>query len=65
MQTIVLNSDSKDSFSLLVKLAKKLGVEVSVLSEESAEDLGLLHAIKKGRTGTHIDTSKFLQDIKK
>ena len=65
METVVLNSNSKESLSLLVKLAKKLGINVSVIPEEAAEDLGLLNAIKKGRTGQNVDTNKFLQDLRK
>lgn len=65
METVLLNSNSKESLSLLVKLAKKLGINVSVISKETAEDLGLVNAIKNGRTGQHVETKKFLEDLKK
>jgi hypothetical protein len=65
MSTIVLKSDSSDNLNLLIALANKLGIEVSVLSDETIEDLGLANAMKSGRTGEYVDTSKFLQSLTK
>ncbi|MEO6130666.1 MAG: hypothetical protein ABIQ02_02375 [Saprospiraceae bacterium] len=65
METIVLKSNSKDDLILLMKLARKLGIEVSVLSEEIAEEISFIHAIKKGRTWKLVDTNKMLQTLKR
>lgn len=65
MQTVVLHSDSDGDIKLLTKLAKKLGVKVKYISEEEKEDMGMLNAIKRGRTGEHIDTQSFLNQLRK
>lgn len=65
METVVLKSNSSESLNLLIKLAEKLGIEVSILSKESTEDIALANAIKTGRTGQNIDTANFLKQIRK
>jgi len=65
MKTAIFKSSSKSDLDLLVKLAKKLGIEVSLLSNDEVEDKALSNAIRMGRTGKHIDTDTFLQDLKK
>ena len=65
METVVLKSSSKDSLNLLVKLAKKLGIEVSFLSEQASEDIAMANAIKKGKTGQYVDTNEFLKELRK
>jgi len=64
METILLKSDSKDDINLLMKLAKKLGIEVSILSDEVAEEIAMVEAIKKGRTGKLVNTQKLLEKLK-
>ncbi|HKK38376.1 MAG TPA: hypothetical protein VJ949_03040 [Cryomorphaceae bacterium] len=63
MGTIVLKGKSKENLNLIILLAQKLGVEVSVLSEQAAEDIALAAAIKKGRTGEIINTNDFLKEL--
>ncbi|TNE82457.1 MAG: hypothetical protein EP332_00130 [Bacteroidetes bacterium] len=65
MESIILKSESKESLSLLLKLAKKLGIEGAFLSEEAVEDISLVNAMKKGRTGELVDTNLFIQNLKK
>ncbi|MDQ3021101.1 MAG: hypothetical protein M3R36_11110 [Bacteroidota bacterium] len=65
METAILKSNSKENLNLLLDLAKKLNVNVKVLSEEELEDIGLAIAIKKGRTGKFINTKAFLKKIRK
>ncbi len=65
MQTVLLNSNSKSNLKLLTDLAKKIGITVTYLSKEDKEDMGLLNAIKKGRTGEHIDTDQFVEKLRK
>ncbi len=65
MESIILKSESKESLSLLLKLAKKLGIEGAFLSEEAIEDIAMVDAMKKGRTGELVDTATFIQNLKK
>lgn len=63
MGTVVLKGNSKENLDLIILLAQKLGVEVSILSEQAAEDIALAAAIKNGRTGEIIDTDDFLKEL--
>ena len=50
MQTLVLNGESVSEIKLIAELAKKMGLTAKILSEEEREDIGMLKAIKSGRT---------------
>ena len=65
METLLLNSKSKENLRLLADLARKIGVSVKYLTDEEKEDIGLFNAIKTGRTREFIDTDKFLQSLGK
>ena len=60
-----MSGSSKSDLKLLTDLAKKLGIKVKFLSTEVVEDLGLLSAIKIGRTGKHVNTNDFLEKLSK
>lgn len=63
MQTVVLKSNSKSELKLLTDLAKRIGVQVKYLSESELGDMGMLNAIKKGRTKEYVDTDDFLSEL--
>ncbi len=65
MQTVVLHSNSKTDLKLLADLAKKIGITVKYLTEEEKEDIGLLNAIKKGRSGKYVNTDTFIKELRK
>jgi len=65
METIVLNSNSKENLLLIAELARKIGVSVKYLTDEEKEDIGIINAIKKGRTGEFVDTDVFIQKLSK
>ena len=65
METIVLNSNSKENMRLIADLARKIGVSVKYLTDEEKEDMGMVNAIKKGRTGEFVNTEDYLQKIGK
>ena len=64
MQTAIFNTKSKDDIQLLVRLAKKLGIQTKLLTAEEKEELGLAHAMKIGRTGEYVDTDSFLKNFR-
>jgi hypothetical protein len=64
METALLKSKSIKDLKLLLKIAKKIGVTARKLSLSETEDLGLANAIRKGKTGHHIDTAKFIKKLR-
>lgn len=65
METVVLQGNSKADLKMLTDIAKKIGITVKYLSEEEKEDIGLLQAVKEGRTGKYINTDDYLQKLRK
>jgi len=65
MQTAILNSNSKVKLKLLTDLAKQIGIMVKYLTEEEKEDIGLIKAIKRGRTKKYINTESFIEKLRK
>ncbi|MEA3447697.1 MAG: hypothetical protein U9Q98_04490 [Bacteroidota bacterium] len=65
MDTVILNNDSKSDLKLLINLAKKLGIKAKFLNEEGKEDIGILNAIKQGRTGEYVNTDNFVKKLRK
>ncbi len=63
METIVLQSDSKENLQQILDLAHRIGVSVKVLSDEELEDIGMAQAIQEGRTGDYVNTEDFLQRL--
>ena len=65
MNSAILTTNSNKDLKLLIELAKKMGIKTKILTTEQKEDLGLLAAIRKGRTEEFVDTEKFLHSLKK
>lgn len=65
METVILNGESKENLKLLTDLAKKIGIKVKFLNDQEAEELGILSAILKGRTGEYKDTEAFIESLKR
>ena len=64
METLLLQSKSKKDMKMLAELAKKIGLQAHFISEEEMEDIGLVKAMKKGRTGEYVDTDKYLKKLR-
>ena len=64
MDSVLLKTKSKENLDLLIKLAQKLGVEVSVISKKTSEDIAMAAAIQDGKTGQLIDTENFVNELK-
>jgi hypothetical protein len=65
METVVLSGSSKNNMKLLTDLAKKIGISVKYITDEEKEDIGMANAIRRGRTGKHVDTKQFIASLRK
>lgn len=65
IESALLISESKSNLAILLTLAKKLGIGVKHLTAEDIEDMGLVNAMKKGRTGKYVDTKKYLAELRR
>jgi len=64
MITAVFETESKSDLDLLIKLAKKIGINTRILTQEEIEDIGLAGAINAGETGEYVDTEEFLSTLR-
>jgi hypothetical protein len=64
MKTAILSGESESDLKLIVELANKLGIKTKVLTEEDVEDLAMVYAIEKGKTGDYVDTAKFIKSLR-
>ncbi len=64
MSAIVIQSKSKNNLRLLGELAKKIGEQVTVLSEEQIEDLAFGNYIKKSRTGKNVPIDLVMKKLR-
>ena len=64
MKTAILSSESDSNIKLLIELANKLGIKTKILTEEDAEDLAMVYAIEKGKTGEYVDTQDFIKNLR-
>ena len=65
MQTAIINSNSKADLKLLLDIAKKIGLTAKILTEAEKEEMGLVNAIKQGRTGESINTASYIKKLRK
>ena len=66
METLVTQAKNKATSNHIKKFLRDLeGIEsVSILSASDKEDLAMINAINKGRTGNYVDKETFLKKIK-
>ena len=64
MKTAILSGESESDIKLIIELANKLGIKTKVLTEEDTEDLAMVYAIEKGKTGEYVDTAAFLKNLR-
>jgi len=64
MKTAILSGESASDIKLIIELANKLGIKTKVLTEEDAEDLAMIYAIEKGKTGEYVDTTAFIKSLR-
>ena len=64
MAAIIIKSNSEDNLRLLIELAKKLGEDVTKLSEEQLEDISLGNLMKKVRTGKNVSKETVMRQLR-
>ena len=64
MAAIIIKSNSEDNLRLLIELAKKLGEDVTKLSEEQIEDISLGNLMKKARTGKNVSKETIMRQLR-
>jgi cobalamin biosynthesis protein CbiG len=64
MKSAILTSESNKNLKILIELADRLGIKAKMLTDEQLEDIGLIKAIKHGRTGSFVDPDKFISGLK-
>jgi hypothetical protein len=42
-----------------------MGIKAKILTDEEKEDIGMLNAIMKGKTGQYIDNEDFVKMLRK
>ena len=64
METLLLQSNSKEEIKLLASLANKMGLKAKVIKNDFLEDIALANAMQKEKTGEYIDTESYLKKLK-
>ncbi|MEP6583004.1 MAG: hypothetical protein ABJA90_02005 [Ginsengibacter sp.] len=66
METIVIQLKNRATSNVIKKMLKEIdGIEsVSTLSASDKQDIAMINAINKGRTGSYVDTTAFLKKIR-
>lgn len=63
MKSAILSTESQKDLNLILQIANKLGISTRKLKNEEIEELGLLAAIQKGKTGEYVNTESFLNEL--
>ena len=64
MESIIINTNSRENSKLFTDLAKKMGLTTKILSAEELEEIGLLHAMEEARKTPFVSREKVMQRIK-
>ena len=65
MSSIILTANNQDTLAKLIKMAEKLNVKVSTLSEEHMEDFGLYLAMQEGTQGEYVSRESVMEELAK
>lgn len=64
MEAAIIKSGSKSQLKHLLALAKELGMDIEMISNQALEDMSLAKAMDEGRTGKFIDNDEFVKKLK-
>ena len=65
MASIIIQSDNSDNMELIAKLAKKLGIRVSNVTDEQSEDLALGSIMTAAKTGKAVSRGSVMKKLQK
>jgi hypothetical protein len=65
MASIIIQSDNSDNVELIAKLAKKLGIQVSSVTDEQSEDISLGKIMTNSRTGKSVSRDSIMKKLRK
>lgn len=65
METLLIQTQSKQTSKLLVELVKKMGDKAQVLNPEIAEDLTLGLMMTQEKTGNKVSKASILEHLSK
>ncbi|HRY32046.1 MAG TPA: hypothetical protein P5531_03660 [Bacteroidales bacterium] len=65
METVILQSGSKDNLNLLLKLAGKLGIKFKIVTDEFKEDFFLSSMIDEGMKTRDVSKPEVLKVLRK
>jgi urease accessory protein UreF len=63
MASIIIQSENSDNVKLIAKLAKKLGINVSDVTDEQSEDLALGSIMTKVKTGENVSRESIMKKL--
>lgn len=65
MTTLLVRGRAKQDVKMLKDLAERLGLEITELTAQEKEDLGLARAIKQGRRTPIVSKASILRALKR
>jgi hypothetical protein len=65
MSGLIITASNKTDLKLFSDLAKRIGVNVKLLSDEEILDLGLLKAMEEGRKTRFVSKERIMNKLKK
>lgn len=64
MEGLLLRGESRRDMKMLEELARKIGLKTRSIKKTEMEELGLIAAMKNGRTGKYVNTESYLKKLK-
>jgi hypothetical protein len=62
---IMASNKSARKLKMLIQVAEELGFKITPLTKDDIEDIGLIIAMRNGRTGKYVSTKKVLKHLER
>jgi hypothetical protein len=63
MASIIIQTDNSDNLELITKLAKKLGIHVSDVTDEQSEDITFGNIMTGSKTGKFVSRDSVMKKL--